>query len=177
MSPSAHPLEEILDRFPSPPLPTCEARAWLRSLPLKMPPEEVWKTCPDGCWMLEFCGRIRIDPRLLTLVACAIAETALPHWERRHPGDRRPHEVIELARAWTHDDAPIVQVHVAQHFAYETAISVHFGLRVPEIVGPKSAKGTADLVRSIVPWSEIERRLPGPRLRGKDSEAIKVGAP
>lgn len=51
--------------------------------------------------------------RLLAEWSVACAERVLPLFEREAPGDRRPHEVLDVARAWIRGEVPMKTAHRA----------------------------------------------------------------
>lgn len=61
------------------------------------------------------------DHRLLALWAAACAEHVLPLFEAVRPGDRRPREAIELARAWTRGEVKMMTARAAAGHANAAA--------------------------------------------------------
>lgn len=57
------------------------------------------------------------DHRLLAEWAVACAEHVLPLFECEAPHDRRPHDALDLARAWMRGDATMKQCHDAAFVA------------------------------------------------------------
>ena len=85
-----------------------EAVDWLRE---KRYPtlQDAWDACERGDWMLWLWGKtaggepMSDERKPLVLAAVECARLGLPLWESRHPDDRRPHEVLDLAERWARD--------------------------------------------------------------------------
>jgi len=61
------------------------------------------------------------DHRLLALWAAACAEHVLHFFEQAHPGDERPHQAIEQARAWARGEITMTQARTAAFAAHDAA--------------------------------------------------------
>lgn len=61
------------------------------------------------------------DHRLLALWAVGCAEHVLHFFEERRPGDGRPRQAIELARAWTRSEVGMMQSRTAAGHAQAAA--------------------------------------------------------
>jgi len=60
-------------------------------------PKKAWETCKRGDWLLWIAGKLNVDRKLLVLVACVCARTALKYV----PADEdRPRLAIEAAERW-----------------------------------------------------------------------------
>jgi hypothetical protein len=80
-----------------------EAVDWVDDKDLKT----AWNTCERADWMLWLAAKTGIDRKLLVLVACDCAETALKYVP---DGEDRPRQAIETARKWCAGEASIDQV-------------------------------------------------------------------
>ena len=61
------------------------------------------------------------DHRLLALWAATCAEHVLHFFEQAHPGDERPHQAIEQARAWARGEITMTQARTAAFAAHDAA--------------------------------------------------------
>jgi thymidine phosphorylase len=61
------------------------------------------------------------DHRLLTLWAIDCAEHVLDHFERVRPGDDRPRRALEMGRAWTRGEVPMMEARAAAGHANAAA--------------------------------------------------------
>lgn len=76
-------------------------------------------SAPDRLWVLL---RPEIIPEAdLHEFACKFAEAALPVWEAKFPGDRRPHEAIAAKRAWLRGEITDDELAAAREAAREAA--------------------------------------------------------
>ena len=73
-----------------------------------------WRDCPRGDWMLWLAGRLDIDRKLLVLVACDCAETALQYVPE---GEDRPAKCIQITRDWCNGTASLDDVRAARRAA------------------------------------------------------------
>ncbi|MEA3165594.1 MAG: hypothetical protein QOJ26_460 [Thermoplasmata archaeon] len=64
------------------------------------------------------------DHRLLALWAADCAEHVLHHFEEARPGDDRPRQAIELARAWTRGEAKMMEARAGAFTANAAAREV-----------------------------------------------------
>ena len=69
------------------------------------------------------------DHRLLALWAAACAEHVLPLFESAHPGDRRPRQAIEHARAWVRGEVTMMEARAAGGHAMGAARDKHGAAR------------------------------------------------
>jgi hypothetical protein len=96
-----------------------EAYRWSQGKDL----HQIWTTCERGDWLLWLAGHM-IGRRgwhsrqQVVLAACACAETALKFVK---PGEDRPRQTIETARAWVRGEASIEDVRRAAAAAYAAA--------------------------------------------------------
>jgi hypothetical protein len=60
---------------------------------------EAWEACERPDWMLELCGRLSVDPRLIVLCATGCARSVL---HLVPAGEDRPRLAIEAAEAWAY---------------------------------------------------------------------------
>jgi hypothetical protein len=142
-------------------------------------PEQAWRECPRGDWLLWAAERVGVDRRLLVLAACDCAETALVHVP---DGEERPRMAIETARAWARGEATIEEVRAAAGAAAGATWGVGGAARAAAGaawgVGDAAraaawaawaaagaawaaaawARG-ADLVRARVPWAVVDAAL------------------
>jgi len=68
------------------------------------------------------------DPRVLRLFACELAETTLPIWEARSPGDARLLALLQVARRYASGEANEAERLAASHLA----VMVCRGIEPPE---------------------------------------------
>ncbi len=94
-----------------------DATEWVQVLPTDMPAAEAWAQCERADWMLWLAARAEVDRKLVVLVACDCARTALPIWTKRYPDDGRALAAIETAERWTRGEATIEDVRAARRDA------------------------------------------------------------
>ena len=107
-----------------------EACEWVGGRDLKT----AWYECDRPDWMLWLCGRMAGKPewptrQQIVLFACDIAESVLPIFEIRRPGDNRPRAAIETARKWANGDADIKEVRAARKAAAAAAAYAYAAAR------------------------------------------------
>ncbi len=88
-----------------------ESLRWIESLPDDTP-EELWRTCPRGDWLLWLATELQIRRQALVLAACACARLALPIVsvpEEREEATR----ALETAEKWTRGEATQDEVQTA----------------------------------------------------------------
>ena len=74
--------------------------------------------CERGGWLIWLAVHLpNIDRKQLHLLACDIARTVLPIYEKRHPNDDRPRKAIEAKEAWVRGEITDEQLMVAQSVA------------------------------------------------------------
>ena len=61
------------------------------------------------------------DHRSLALWAAECAEHVLPYFEEKHPGDSRPREAVEAARAWARGEIEVSESRAAAFAAHAAA--------------------------------------------------------
>ena len=99
------PLDRLLTR-----LGACEdARTWTKTQP-NIP--AAWKACERADWMLWFLAKTA-NRKLVVSLACKCARTALPLYERKYPGDKRPRVAILAAERSVRGKATLDEVRAA----------------------------------------------------------------
>jgi hypothetical protein len=93
-------------------------------------PEDAWRECKRGDWMLWILGRLSGPPegdsrKKLVLCACECARIALPLFERRWPGDNRVRKCLDTAERWARGDATIQELREARRAAADAAYTAH----------------------------------------------------
>lgn len=78
-----------------------------------------WNECDRADWMLWLVGNMAgregwPTRQQIMLVACLIAEDALPIFEKKYPDDDRVRKCIEVTRAWAKGETTIEQVREAR---------------------------------------------------------------
>ena len=91
---------------------------------------QAWSECERPDWMLWLCGKMSDQPgwptrQHIVLIACDIAESVLPIFERRYPADKRPRTAIEIARRWVSGEANEVRAARARRDASYAASSAY----------------------------------------------------
>ncbi|GAC1632802.1 MAG: hypothetical protein NVS9B14_06490 [Candidatus Acidiferrum sp.] len=91
---------------------------------------EFWQTCERADWMLWLCGKMEGTKgwptrQQIVLVACTFAESALEHFEKKYPEDKRPRKAIEAARAWAQGTGTIEDVKAHRAAAYDAAYAAY----------------------------------------------------
>ena len=83
-----------------------------------MGPPVRWRMSPDrqGSNSLD-----RQDHGDLARWAADCAEHVLPYFEREHPGDGRPRNAVDAARAWTRGDATVAEARAVAFAAHAAA--------------------------------------------------------
>jgi len=138
--------------------------------------KKAWGTCQRGDWLLWIAGKLNVDRKKLVLAACACARTALKYIPA---GEDRPRIAIETAEAWTRGEATIDQVRTAAYAAYAYAAegaaayaayaATAYAAYVYAAEGAADAaayaaesaarKDIADIVRKIIPFSDIKEAI------------------
>ena len=103
-----------------------KAVAWAKGKSLAV----VWKTCKRAVWMLWLVGNMVGKEgwptrQTVVLAVCDCAETSLPIFEKKYPGDKRPRVAIETPRTWCEGKATIEQVRVAANAASAAAYAAY----------------------------------------------------
>lgn len=88
-----------------------EAVEWVNGRSLR----KSWQAANRADWMLWLAEKVSIDRKILVLVACDCAETALKYVPK---GEDRPHIAIETARNWCNGKATLQQARNAAYAAY-----------------------------------------------------------
>jgi len=130
--------------------------------------EEVWSTCERGDWLLWLAAKINIDRKLIVGICCDIAEKTLCHVPAN---EKRPSEVIRIARAWINGEATIEQVlsaayaasaaaanaayAAATYAAYASASATYAANAAYASERNKSLMESANYVRSKIQFSSI----------------------
>ena len=119
-----------------------DARDWAKGKDL----HEVWITCERADWLLWLAGRMAGEPgwptrQQIVLAACACAETALKFVK---PGEDRPRQAIETARAWARGEANIEDVRLARADAAYAAAAAADADAVDAAYAADSAAAAAD---------------------------------
>lgn len=71
----------------------------------------------------------KLGHKSLVLWAADCAEHILPYFENKFPGDNRPREAIEVARAWVKNDGvSITEAAYATHAAARKALSIELSI-------------------------------------------------
>ena len=119
-----------------------------------------WRDCPRGDWMLWLAGRLDIDRKLLVLVACDCAETALQYVPE---GEDRPAKCIQITRDWCNGTASLDDVRAARRAADAAATAAYAATYAAYAAAyaarTKALKICADLVRKRIPVSVIQKAL------------------
>jgi len=148
--------------------------------------KKAWGTCQRGDWLLWIAGKLNVDRKLLVLAACGCARTALKYIP---VGEDRPRIAIETAEAWTRGEATIDQVRTAAHAAAAYADAAHaatayaadaahaaaayaaaaYAVAAHAVAACAAAayaavlaaarKDIADIVRKIIPFSDIKEAI------------------
>jgi hypothetical protein len=77
-----------------------------------------WADCERADWMIWLLWK-KIgspgwpDKKQVYLCMCACAETALPIYEKKYPGDNRPRVSIEMRRRWCRGEATATECDLA----------------------------------------------------------------
>jgi hypothetical protein len=85
------------------------ARSWVRAHP-NLTPEQLWRACPDGSWLLWIAARLDVDRRYIVVAACACAQGVL---HLVPEGEDRPRVAVETAIRWTQGLATLDEVRSA----------------------------------------------------------------
>ena len=128
-------------------------------------PKKAWETCKRGDWLLWIAGKLNVDRKLLVLVACVCARTALKYV----PADEdRPRLAIEAAERWA--DNPTEKNKAAAWAAWAAAGAAAWAARAAGdaawdaaraaawaagAAGDAAHKDMAYIVRKIIPFSVI----------------------
>lgn len=78
-----------------------ETREWLLSYADATMPE-IWEQSSDGAEMVRFLEQLKLDPRLLVVLCCDIADMAMP---LVFPEEPRPAECLLVLRKWAQGEA------------------------------------------------------------------------
>lgn len=134
------------------------AREWLASRPPVADVREHWQACPRGDWLLWLAGRADVDRKLLVRAACACAREALVHVAA---GEDRTRIAIETAEAWTRGEVTPEMVRAAESGATSAAMSASeaAAMSASDAARAASLARSADLVRAIIPWADVDRGL------------------
>jgi len=131
--------------------------------------EEAWHASVRGDHLLWIAAKLGVDRKLVVLAACACARTTLVHVPE---GEDRPRIAIETAEAWARGEVVIEQVRAActaayaaayasdaAYAAYAAAAAAYAAADVAAAYASYAAAKSADIVRSIIPWSAVAERV------------------
>jgi hypothetical protein len=98
-----------------------EAVAWAKQFGTDT--ESAWQECQRGDHMLWLLGKLSGEPgsdsrKAVVLAACECGRLALPQFEIRYPGDKRPRAAIETAESHCRGEATLKEVRTAAYAAY-----------------------------------------------------------
>ena len=132
-----------------------EAVRWAAKRPLSA---ATWRACKRGDWLLWLAGRADVDRKLLVRAACACAREALVHVAA---GEDRTRIAIETAEAWTRGEVTPEMVRAAESGATSAAMSASeaAAMSASDAARAASLARSADLVRAIIPWADVDRGL------------------
>ena len=82
---------------------------------------DFWSSVERPDWLFWLAGRL-LDRKLIVRAACACARTALQYVK---PDEDRPRKAIEMAEAWTRDEATLAQVRDAAAYAADTTAAAY----------------------------------------------------
>ncbi len=165
-----------------------EAIEWARSLPTTTTAAEAWAQCPRGDWLVWLLGRLHVRGVLtrqrLVMVSCAARRTAeaecvalLDTTERWCRGEATIDDVVAARRAErnayyataAYADADAAAADAAYADAYGVGVGAYYAAydaaaydaAYAAYARRKSLAATADAVRGVIPWSEVEAAITG----------------
>ena len=114
---------------------------WLQT---QSSPEEAWRTCEHGDWMLWHLKYAKkLDAKKIVKIACECARLALPYVKE---GEGRPLHAIELAERWANGEAITQSELEAAYAAAYAAYAAHAVAADAAVL-----KQCSDIVRKYFP--------------------------